>query len=332
MMAPMILRSRLFRLIFLIHVSFIASASFAASDQGIHKRNNEMTVVASIRPLHSLLSQLMQNVAQPVLLLDQNQSPHHFSLRPSQRNTLSRADIFFWVGEELESFMPRVINAMPRQVKTIALLENKKLDLLSPRADAPHSSGHSSAHSSGHSHDQAHHAIDPHIWLSVDNAITISEHMYRVLVDSQPKLAAIYLKNFQSLKTKLQALKQQITQGISSRTFNYLVYHDAFQYFEAGLKIAPMAAISNDEEQPPGMRHLLFINRLIKQKNIQCIIFNTSQPPAVARNLVKSANMQQVFIQPLGQNYPPGPDLYFDLMNDLYKGYQQCSLHQLKLK
>jgi len=319
MMAPMILRSHLYRLIFFIAGLCLSSSVVAATPEQPTKLKPQssqktISVVASIRPLHSLLSQLMQGVAEPVLLLDQNQSAHHFSLRPSQRNTLSHADIIFWIGEPLESFMPRVMKALPRQVKTVALIANKKLHLLQPRsADAHHQHGHGQT------------SIDPHIWLSVDNALAMAGQMLQVLSQSDPEHTANYQENFRQLKSKLHQLKQQLATSLSSKNFNYLVYHDAFQYFEAELKIAPLAAISNDEEHAPGMRHLVFINQLINKKSISCIIFNTSQPPAVARKLTKAGSIQQLFVQPLGQSFKAGPELYFELMSSLAKAYQQCS-------
>jgi len=297
--------------------SALAIAPSPSSKLKLETSQPTIRVVASIRPIHSLLSQLMQGVAEPILLLDQNQSAHHFSLRPSQRNTLSHADIFFWVGEPLESFMPRVIKALPRQVKTVALIANKKLQLLEPRsADQQHNHGHGDT------------PIDPHIWLSIDNALLMAEQMRQVLVIRDPARQATYQQNFQHLKTRILELKQLITKSLNSKDFNYLVYHDAFQYFEAGLNIAPLAAISNDEEHAPGMRHLVFINQLIHQKNISCIIFNTSQAPAVARKLTQSGNIQQLFVQPLGQNFNPGPELYFQLISSLASAYQQCSQKQ----
>lgn len=314
MMAPMILRSHLHRLIFFLAGICLSTSPHAATpEQSAKLETSQSTirVVASIRPVHSLLSQLTQGVAEPVLLLDQNQSAHHFSLRPSQRNTLSHADVFFWVGEPLESFMPRVIKALPRQVKTVALISNKKLHLLEPRSANDHGHGHTS--------------IDPHIWLSVENALAMAEQMQQVLVSHDPGHRTTYEHNYLQLKNRLVQLQQRLAQSLNSKNFDYLVYHDAFQYFEAALKIAPLAAISDDEEHAPGMRHLVSINQLINKKNISCIIFNTSQPPAVARKLTKAGSIQQLFVQPLGQNIKAGPELYFDLMSSLASAYQQCS-------
>lgn len=324
MMAPMILRCRLFWLIIFVLAQPVINLSVASPQQPSEAVASQSTIkaVASIRPLHSLLSQLMQGVAEPALLLDQNQSPHHFSLRPSQRSTLSHADIFFWVGEPLESFMPRVLRAIPEKVKTISIIDNKKLQLLEPRSAQVPADDHSHSHHSHGHHDET---VDPHIWLSVDNALVIARQMHTELLKADAENSVRYTSNLQALNKKLLQLKKQISTSLKNKTFNYLVYHDAFQYFENTLNIKPLAAISNDEEQAPGVRHLSLINKIIKNNAINCIIFNTATLPAVARNLVKPKNIRPIFIQPLGQNLDTGPELYFQLMKSLAHGYQQCS-------
>ena len=66
--------------------------------------NADIKVVASIKPVHSLASYLMDGVAKPDLIVEGYASPHGFAMKPSHAKMLQDADIVFWVGEDLENF------------------------------------------------------------------------------------------------------------------------------------------------------------------------------------------------------------------------------------
>ena len=69
--------------------------------------NADIKVVASIKPIHSLASYLMDGVGKPDLIVDGYNSPHGFALKPSHAKMLQNADLIFWVGEDLESFLDK---------------------------------------------------------------------------------------------------------------------------------------------------------------------------------------------------------------------------------
>lgn len=271
-----------------------------------------LKVVATIRPIHSLLSFIMQGSGEPILLLDQTQSAHHYSLRPSQRSTLAHADMVFWIGESLESFMPRVLNSLPKKVQVIELIDSKGLTLLKPR---------SASGSTAHNHGR-HENIDPHIWLSIDNALVLASKMTSSLVATDPIRKALYSNNLDKLRSRLVEQKTNITKAFKNASFKYVVYHDAFHYFEKQINISPLIAISNDEEHAPGIKHLSRVNKLIASNKINCIIYNTLSLPSIARNLVH--DIPKIQIDPLAQSFTPGSELYFNLINSLLEGYLQC--------
>ena len=310
----MILRCRLLLLIFFTS-SFSLANALASDNSSLskpleHGLTKNLTIAVTIRPLHSLLSIIMQGTGSPVLLLDSNQSPHHYSLRPSQRSTLAHSDILFWIGEPLESFMPRVLSALPKKVKVIELINSSGLTLLAPRSEHD---------------DHGHHQLDPHIWLSIDNAIIMAGVMADELSRLDEQRRNIYQTNLKKLTIRLQQIKKEIEKSFKETDFNYLVYHDAFQYFEQQINLKPLAAITTDEEHAPGIRHLSEINQLISKNKISCLIYNTPTLPAITRNLVNQKTTKKIYLEPLGQNLESGPDLYFNLMQSLSTGYQQCS-------
>ena len=92
--------------------------------------NAEIKVVASIKPIHSLASYLMDGIAKPDLIVDGYASPHGFAMKPSHAKMLQNADLIFWVGEDLESFLEKPLSSIAKKAEKIELIETKGLQVL----------------------------------------------------------------------------------------------------------------------------------------------------------------------------------------------------------
>ena len=118
----------------------------------------EIKVVASIKPIHSLATYLMDGVAKPKLIVDGYASPHGFALKPSHAKILQEADLIFWVGEDLESFLEKPLNTIAKKAENIELMEIKGLNKLKFR-ERNIFDGHDD-HDHGHKEDK--HKEDDH--------------------------------------------------------------------------------------------------------------------------------------------------------------------------
>ena len=315
----MILRCCLLLLVFFSPaVAQPAQHSQTESDIESHTQS-QLRVVSSIRPLHSLLSAIMHGSGKPALLLDSSQSIHHYSLRPSERRLLANADLLFWIGDALESFMPRILHALPDHTRGVKLIETDQLLLLPPRQTDSNASGSNNHHT--------HATVDPHIWLSPANAILMAKKMAAVLSEAEPSHAAVYQQNTIKLTARLNQLQKKIRLSFPQKKFNYLVYHDAFQYFEDSIKVKPLAVISTNEEQTPGARHLKRIHKLLTDNKVNCIIYNTSTLPPIVNNLIQDHASLAVYLEPTGQQFKSGEDLYFQLMHTMIDAYKQCQIN-----
>ena len=92
--------------------------------------NADIKVVASIKPIHSLASYLMDGVAKPDLIVDGYASPHGFAMKPSHAKMLQNADLIFWVGEDIESFLEKPLSSIAKKAEKIELMEIKGLQVL----------------------------------------------------------------------------------------------------------------------------------------------------------------------------------------------------------
>ena len=92
--------------------------------------NAETKVVASIKPLHSLISYVMDGVGTPDIIIDGSSSPHTFQLKPSHASMLQEADIVFWIGEDLEAFLESPLDSIAKNAKRVTLMDSNEINLL----------------------------------------------------------------------------------------------------------------------------------------------------------------------------------------------------------
>ena len=141
----------------LIIISILTLTTFFTSVKA------EIKVVASIKPIHSLATYLMEGVAKPKLIVDGYASPHGFALKPSHAKMLQEADLIFWVGEDLENFLEKPLNTIAKKAENIELMEIKGLNKLKFRernifdGHDDHDHGHKEDKHKGDDHDDHDH-------------------------------------------------------------------------------------------------------------------------------------------------------------------------------
>ena len=96
----------------------------------ISTANADVKVVTSIKPIHSLLSYIMDGVGKPDVIIDGYNSPHNFSLKPSHAKMLENADLVIWVGEDLEAFLEKPLKTIAKKAINIELLDLKRINKL----------------------------------------------------------------------------------------------------------------------------------------------------------------------------------------------------------
>ena len=166
----------------------------------------EVKVVASIKPIHSLVSFVMDGVGKPDVIVDGYNSPHNFSLKPSHAKMIENADLIIWVGEDLEAFLEKPLNTIAKKAVNIEIMDLsgvKKLkfrekNIFERHDDHGHGHkekkhddhGHKKAKHDDHGHEgHAHGEHDPHVWLDPMNAKVIVKEIENQLVKLDPDTA-----------------------------------------------------------------------------------------------------------------------------------------------
>lgn len=276
------------------------------------------TIVATIKPLYSLLAQLTDGITEPVLLLEQLPSAHHHSLLPSQRRLLANADMIVWIGPQMESYLEKILQ-QTNKTSLVAAIQAKGLRLLPKRGQ--HSHGHQSG-TDEHAEHQ-YHDIDPHIWLSTHNAIAISRHLAESLVIHDPANRAAYLDNLDRLVNRINDTAGRISAQLDMGERKFIPYHDAYQYFDTEFGLNYIDAVSFDEQSGTSLKHLREIRAQIKQQDVRCLVYQ-APAPAIVSSLQQQTSIRTAVMDPLGLTVKNSREAWFEIMLQLANSFSLC--------
>jgi zinc transport system substrate-binding protein len=313
---------------------------------------NEMTVVASINPVHSLVAGIMQGVAEPVLLVKGAGSPHSYSLRPSAARALDQAAVMFWIGEGLETFLVKPLQALSENAVVVTLSEAPEVRLLPTReggvrqrekhgeiaaeADGEDDHGGDGAghpeHEDEHAeHDESeedaheHGRFDLHVWLDPRNAGAMVDAIVAALSEVDPDHGAIYQSNGSRLRTRLHELDESLKATLAPvRDRPFVVFHDGYQYFENRYGLNALGSVAVDPGRRPGAQRLRAIRHRLEEFNATCVFSEPQFEPALVETVVEGTSARKGVLDPLGADLAPGADLYFQLMSNLGKALIDC--------
>lgn len=297
-------------------------------------------VVASMSPVHSLVAAVMDGVGEPTLLIRGAASPHSASLRPSDAATLQRADLVFWIGPDLETLLAKPLAALPQRATVVALAGARGVRLLPARQGGawgePHHADEHDDHEHGHEHGEAaaeehggeEHgkgSVDMHIWLDPENAKAMAAAIAEALGNADPERADIYTTNVRALVRRLDALDGTLRAKLSPVSGKpYIVFHDAYQYFEARYGLSPAGAITFSPERAPGAKTLSEIRERIKTSGALCVFREPQFEPDLVKTVIGGTFARVGVLDPIGADIPPGADAYPILLDRLAAALRDC--------
>lgn len=312
----------------LFNISFFFLLAF-----NIQISKAEIQVVTSIKPIHSLASLVLDGVAKPQLIVDGNNSPHNFSLKPSHAKMLQKADVIFWVNKDLESFLVKPLKNISKNAKKIELINSNGIKKLKFREknifENHHDHGkkkhdhHDHGKKKDNHHDHAHGEFDPHIWLDPVNAKVIVKEMVKQLILLDKENEKRYRKNLDKAFNRLDELEADVKGNINKEA-RYVVFHDAYQYFENRFNIKTLGALTVNTEVLPGAEQLKKIRKVIKHQKARCIFSEPQFNPKIINAIAIDTNIKTGILDPLGANLQDNKDLYFKLMKNLSSSIKGC--------
>jgi len=291
---------------------------------------DRVRVVATIPPLHSLVQSVLGETANADLLLEQNATPHSFQLKPSQVRQLIDADIVFYISDDMETPLLRAFENLSATTLKVAMLEQRGIRKFSIRENEDWESHVTQRENNGRgaeaAHDHSH--GDPHIWLSPDNAVAMIKAITRSLSAVNPAGRAIYKRNAIASIAAIGAAEKRVGTILSPvKATPYVVFHDAYQYFEFHFGLNPIGSIVIDPELGASAKRMVEIRAKIKRKGAVCVFREPQFSTKLSEVAASGSGAKLAVLDPLGSQLPTGAALYTLLLDDLAQKLSDCLSH-----
>ncbi|MEP4763133.1 MAG: zinc ABC transporter substrate-binding protein [Anderseniella sp.] len=391
---------------FLLASTLLASSAVSAMA--------DVNVVASIKPVHSLVAAVMEGVGEPGLIVGGAGSPHNYALKPSQAQMLESAKVVFWVGHEMEAFLEKPLETIAANARAVELFDAHglvKLEFREGGAFDEHSheeeAGHddhdhgkkaeadhddhdhdkkaeadhddhdhdkkaeadhddhdhdkkaeadhddhdhgkkAEADHDDHDHDKkaeaghddhdhdkkaetgheghAHGKFNPHIWLDPVNAKALVHEIEEVLVKADPKNAGKYKANAEKVMARLDELVVEVSADLKPvHDKGFIVFHDAYQYFEKRFDVAAAGSITVSPEVMPGAERITEIRAKVQELGAACVFAEPQFEPKLVSTVTEGTQAKSGVLDPLGAALDNGPELYFQLIRNMAASFKTC--------
>ena len=285
-------------------------------------------VVATFKPVHSLVSAVMAGVGEPYLIMKGGASPHTYRMRPSDAGLIGKARVIFMIGDLIESTLAGPIHKFGSKARVVELADVPGLVRRPVRRggafeDDGHDHGHGHGHGKGQSHDDE--AFDMHVWLDPLNAGLMAIAIARTLSEIDPANAAKYGANADALVARLDELTAQIAAELApARDKPFIVFHDAYHHFEErfGLKAVGSAVVSTGRS--PGVRRVRELRKKVREIGVVCVFAEPHYDPRFVKLITEGTGARGGTVDPVGITIKAGPEMYFNLLRGMATSFKAC--------
>ncbi|OUR77273.1 hypothetical protein A9Q83_11230 [Alphaproteobacteria bacterium 46_93_T64] len=307
----------------LLFLFLFSISSTAAAD-------NTTRVFVSIAPLHSLVQGVMGDTGEAKLLIKASVSPHGFQLKPSQMRALKTAHIIFSIGPSFETSLHKAVSALSLADNVTHLIDAKGVELLESRSGGAWDD-HDKAHSHEHEGEAIEHNgnLDPHIWLDPFNGIAMVNTIATELARIYPENEGEFYANADKLIGKIKLLNENIAVKLTPvNSQPYIVFHDAFQYFETHYGMKAVGGIVVDPSRNPSIARMKEIRAQIKTTKAICAFREPQFSGKLVDVALDGSSAKPGVLDPIGQAIPLGPDLYLQMLTQMADQMLSCLKQQ----
>jgi zinc transport system substrate-binding protein len=300
-------------------------------------------VVATTKPVHSLVAAVMGELGTPALIVKGAASPHTYSLRPSDAAELEAADVVFWTGHGMELFLEDSIETLAPDARIVALSEAPGIVLLPTReggAFEPHEDeGEGHDHETdehghedegeeheGDEHDHgAHGEHDMHFWLDPANAALMISAIAETLAAADAENAQTYAANAARERAALEALTTSLDAKLAPvRDKPFIVFHDAYQYFERRFGLSVAGSITVTPDAQPSARRVDELRSKLVSAGAVCVFAEPQFEPAIVQTIIGGTSARAGTLDPEGASLSEGPGLYGALVEGIAEALIDC--------
>ncbi len=306
-------------------------------------------VVTDIAPVHSLVSMVMKGIGEPQLLIPQNASPHYYAMRPSEARALQEANLVVYLGHDMTPWLEPLFETVAASAEPLDLSEVDGVLQLSYR-EGPvfgEQEGHDDHDDhEGHDHeeeghddhddheghdDHAHHdhdGNDPHMWLDPANALVWLDAIASELGHIDPENAARYRANANTAKEEISHEIHHLEDHLKSvQGKGFLVFHDAYQYFENRFGISATGSISIGDGSKPSPKRLQELKHHFEEEGIHCVLSEPQYSSKLIDSVFGGFKPHIGVADPIGVDLELGSGLYLELLENLASRIAECVNH-----
>ncbi|WGE52830.1 zinc ABC transporter substrate-binding protein ZnuA [Actinobacillus equuli] len=312
-------------------------------------------VLTTVKPLGFIASAITEGVTESKVLLPVTASPHDYSLKPSDVEQLKSAQLVIWVGEDLETFLEKSIDKLPKE-KVLSLDDVPAIKAIVDATekhddhddDEKHEHDHDHKHEHGHKHEHhdhkhehhehAHeghdhhhdheghsHDKDWHIWFSPEASLAAAEQIAARLSVQLPEKKAKIAENLATFKANLTAKSEQIRQQLAAvKGKGYYTFHDAYGYFERAYDLNSLGSFTINPSVAPGAKTLSVIKKNIAEHKAQCLFAEPQFTPKVIESLSKGTQVKVGQLDPLGAKIELSQTAYPQFLQAIADEFSQC--------
>ena len=261
----------------------------------------QVSIATTVRPLQLIAESIVGESGTVTSIVGRQDSPHQFVLTPSDRLAIASADLLIWIGPELEVYLADFLNDESRSGSIITVLENPALTI-----------------------HKINDKIDAHFWLNSDNGIALAKEIKDRLIEIDQAQAAQYQSRFESFVAEIETTNRDLTERFSTSHNNYLVYHNAYQYFERQFGLQHSVALLADPETQPGIQHILRTRELVENSMPNCLLVEPESSMELVTTLTDGMDIRTVSVDHLGYDVLPSDNPYRQLLLQVAESFESC--------
>ena len=238
-------------------------------------------VSVSIKPIHSIVTLLTEDVTVPDLLIDDNQTAHHFFMRPSHARKITNSDLVVLVDKNFEKGFQKITSN----------LDNRKIFYFSDASKRIINSKHDE-------HDEK--ILNPHLWLDRENVVSFAKNLSHKLMEIDPSNKKILQKNLDLFLKKFSEVSR--INLLNEDKKMVILQSNSTEYFLNDNNIKDFKIISNNHEGHISMKKYNEIIKLSEGNKIACVVVDDNSNSDLLKNLAKELNTKFVFLDIVGRN------------------------------
>lgn len=297
-MSKRILRSAVISFTFIFMFAFLAAACVRTENNRLENTTGTQSgldVVTSFYPVYLVTINVTKDI--PGVTVTNMTEPqtgclHDYALKPADLKMLEKADVFVINGAGMESFLDDVI----RQQEDLKVIEaSEGIALLKDENGEE----------------------NPHVWVSVTNAVTYTNNIAARLSEADPANEEQYGSNAAAYVQKLLALKDEMHGVLDDlKSSDIITFHEAFPYFAQEFDLNIAAVVEREPGSEPVPKELAEIIDTITQTGIKALFAEPQYSSKAAETIARDTGAKVYTLDPVvtGEATPDAADAYIVTM------------------